>query len=158
MKKVKWKTKRNFKKPENYMDKAANIINVIHTMAILKTEIYKYGFMKKGLIIACAIHMFLTTRLTSNTTEPLKKIPLSALYSPLPIIFSSNWNYFWVGELMPSILTPLYQAYMLLWSSAPTHPRLFFSYAINCCTIFTKKNLTFFTFFLLPVLNFPTNI
>jgi len=40
VKKVKWKTKRNFKKPEeNYMDKAANIINVIHTMAILKTEI-----------------------------------------------------------------------------------------------------------------------
>ena len=31
------------------MDKAANIINVIHTMAILKTEIYKYGFMKKRL-------------------------------------------------------------------------------------------------------------
>ena len=95
-----------------------NIINVIHTMAILKTEIYKYGFMKKGLIIACAIHtMFLTTRLTSNTrTEPLKKIPLSALYSPLlPIIFSRQIEIIsGSGELIPSILTPLYQAYMLL--------------------------------------------
>lgn len=56
----------------------------------------------------------------------------------------------------PSILTPSYQAYMLLWSSAPHTP--------DCSLVtllllydFHQKKSYFFYFFLLPV-NFPPNI